>query len=156
MDRFKEIDAFVQVMAHGSLAAAALAEGVTPVMMGRRLDARRPAARDPQPDHPGCVDRAEMPAGTQGPRARRLEQWLHAGGNPRGAAALRGLCRRAGSHRRLPRSPGSARRGAEGLSFAVAHLSSTYTQPSHCKANRPRLMLTTEPRVVSTIITAAS
>ena len=39
MDRFKEIDAFVQVMAHGSLAAAALAEGVTPVMMGRRLDA---------------------------------------------------------------------------------------------------------------------
>ncbi|PUE39885.1 LysR family transcriptional regulator [Limnohabitans sp. Bal53] len=39
MDRFKEIDAFVQVMDHGSLAAAALAEGVTPVMMGRRLDA---------------------------------------------------------------------------------------------------------------------
>ena len=39
MDRFKEIDAFVQVMAHGSLAAAALAEGVTHVMMGRRLDA---------------------------------------------------------------------------------------------------------------------
>ena len=39
MDRFKEIDAFVQAMAHGSLAAAALAEGVTPVMMGRRLDA---------------------------------------------------------------------------------------------------------------------
>ena len=39
MDRFKEIDAFVQVMDHGSLAAAALAEGVTAVMMGRRLDA---------------------------------------------------------------------------------------------------------------------
>ncbi len=39
MDRFKEIDAFVQVMDHGSLAAAAVAEGVTPVMMGRRLDA---------------------------------------------------------------------------------------------------------------------
>jgi DNA-binding transcriptional LysR family regulator len=39
VDRFKEIDAFVQVMDHGSLAAAALAEGVTPVMMGRRLDA---------------------------------------------------------------------------------------------------------------------
>jgi DNA-binding transcriptional LysR family regulator len=39
VDRFKEIDAFVQVMDHGSLAAAAVAEGVTPVMMGRRLDA---------------------------------------------------------------------------------------------------------------------
>lgn len=39
MDRFKEIEAFVQVMAHGSMAAAALAAGVTPVMMGRRLDA---------------------------------------------------------------------------------------------------------------------
>ncbi|MFM7026791.1 MAG: LysR family transcriptional regulator [Limnohabitans sp.] len=39
MDRFKEIEAFVQVMEHGSLAAAALAAGVTPVMMGRRLDA---------------------------------------------------------------------------------------------------------------------
>jgi len=39
VDRFKEIDAFVQVMDHGSLAAAALAEGVTAVMMGRRLDA---------------------------------------------------------------------------------------------------------------------
>ena len=39
MDRFKEIEAFVQVMEHGSMAAAALATGVTPVMMGRRLDA---------------------------------------------------------------------------------------------------------------------
>ena len=39
MDRFKEIEAFVRVMEHGSLAAAALAAGVTPVMMGRRLDA---------------------------------------------------------------------------------------------------------------------
>lgn len=39
MDRFKEIEAFVQVMEHGSMAAAALAAGVTPVMMGRRLDA---------------------------------------------------------------------------------------------------------------------
>ncbi len=39
MDRFKEIDAFVQVMTHGSLAAAALSVGVTPVMMGRRLNA---------------------------------------------------------------------------------------------------------------------
>ena len=39
MDRFKEIEAFVQVMEQGSMAAAALAAGVTPVMMGRRLDA---------------------------------------------------------------------------------------------------------------------
>ena len=39
MDRFKEIEAFVRVMEHGSMAAAALAAGVTPVMMGRRLDA---------------------------------------------------------------------------------------------------------------------
>ncbi len=39
MDRFKEIEAFVLVMEHGSLAAAALHEGITPVMMGRRMDA---------------------------------------------------------------------------------------------------------------------
>jgi len=39
MDRFKEIEALVRVMEHGSLAAAALHEGVTPVMMGRRIDA---------------------------------------------------------------------------------------------------------------------
>ncbi|MDO9290843.1 MAG: LysR family transcriptional regulator, partial [Hydrogenophaga sp.] len=34
MDRYKEIEAFVQVMEHGSLAAAALHAGITPVMMG--------------------------------------------------------------------------------------------------------------------------
>ncbi len=39
MDRFKEIEAFVLAMEHGSLAAAALHEGITPVMMGRRIDA---------------------------------------------------------------------------------------------------------------------
>lgn len=39
MDRYKEVHAFVHVMEHGSLAAAALHEGVTPVIMGRRLDA---------------------------------------------------------------------------------------------------------------------
>lgn len=39
MDRYKEIEAFVQVMEHGSLAAAALHAGITPVMMGRRIDA---------------------------------------------------------------------------------------------------------------------
>ena len=39
MDRYKEIEAFVQVMEHGSIAAAALHAGVTPAMMGRRLDA---------------------------------------------------------------------------------------------------------------------
>lgn len=39
MDRYKEIEAFVQVMEHGSLAAAALRAGITPVMMGRRIDA---------------------------------------------------------------------------------------------------------------------
>jgi DNA-binding transcriptional LysR family regulator len=39
MDRFKEVEAFVQVVEHGSLAAAALREGITPVMMGRRIDA---------------------------------------------------------------------------------------------------------------------
>ncbi len=39
MDRHKEIEAFVQVMEHGSLAAAALHAGITPVMMGRRIDA---------------------------------------------------------------------------------------------------------------------
>ena len=39
MDRYKEIEAFVNVMEHGSLAAAALHAGITPVMMGRRIDA---------------------------------------------------------------------------------------------------------------------
>ncbi len=39
MDKFKEIDAFVRIMAHGSISAAAVHAGVSPVMMGRRLDA---------------------------------------------------------------------------------------------------------------------
>ena len=39
MDRYKEIEAFVLAMEHGSLAAAALHAGITPVMIGRRLDA---------------------------------------------------------------------------------------------------------------------
>lgn len=39
MNKLKEIEAFVAVTEAGSLTAAALREGVTPVMMGRRLDA---------------------------------------------------------------------------------------------------------------------
>ena len=39
MDRFKQIETFVAVAAKGSLSAAALAEGVAPAMIGRRLDA---------------------------------------------------------------------------------------------------------------------
>jgi DNA-binding transcriptional LysR family regulator len=39
MDRYTEIRSFVLVAEKGSFAAAALAEGVTPVVMGRRLDA---------------------------------------------------------------------------------------------------------------------
>ena len=39
MDRFKEIASFVQVVDKGSFAAAALEEGVTPVVLGRRIDA---------------------------------------------------------------------------------------------------------------------
>lgn len=39
MNKLKEIEAFVTVTEAGSLTAAALREGVTPVMMGRRLDA---------------------------------------------------------------------------------------------------------------------
>jgi DNA-binding transcriptional LysR family regulator len=39
MDRFTQIESFVQIIEHGSLSAAALHAGVTPVMMGRRLDA---------------------------------------------------------------------------------------------------------------------
>lgn len=38
MDRFTEIRSFVLVAEKGSFAAAALVEGVTPVVMGRRLD----------------------------------------------------------------------------------------------------------------------
>ena len=39
MNSFKEISAFVSIATRGSLSAAARAEGVTPAMMGRRIDA---------------------------------------------------------------------------------------------------------------------
>lgn len=38
MDRYTEIRSFVLVAEKGSFAAAALIEGVTPVVLGRRLD----------------------------------------------------------------------------------------------------------------------
>lgn len=39
MDRFKEIESFVSVAAHGSLSAVAKLEGVQPAVIGRRMDA---------------------------------------------------------------------------------------------------------------------
>jgi len=39
MDAFKQITSFVATATHGSLSAAARAEGVTPAIVGRRLDA---------------------------------------------------------------------------------------------------------------------
>jgi DNA-binding transcriptional LysR family regulator len=39
MDRLKQIETFVSVAARGSLTAAALAEGVAPAIIGRRMDA---------------------------------------------------------------------------------------------------------------------
>jgi DNA-binding transcriptional LysR family regulator len=39
MDAFKQIESFVSVATRGSLSAAARAEGVTPAVIGRRLDA---------------------------------------------------------------------------------------------------------------------
>src|SRR3954471_13692121 len=39
MDKLKQIEAFVSVVEKGSLAAAALEENITPVMLGRRIDA---------------------------------------------------------------------------------------------------------------------
>jgi len=39
MDKFKELESFAAVVTRGSLTAAALAEGVAPAIMGRRLDA---------------------------------------------------------------------------------------------------------------------
>lgn len=39
MDRFKQIETFVSVAQRGSLSAAAIAEGVAPAVIGRRLDA---------------------------------------------------------------------------------------------------------------------
>ena len=39
MDQFKQISTFVDVIAKGSLSAAARAEGIAPAMIGRRLDA---------------------------------------------------------------------------------------------------------------------
>ena len=38
MDRFKELTTFVEVAQRGSLSAAAREEGITPVMVGRRID----------------------------------------------------------------------------------------------------------------------
>ncbi len=39
MDKFKQLQSFVAVVTRGSLTAAAVAEGVAPAIMGRRLDA---------------------------------------------------------------------------------------------------------------------
>lgn len=39
MDKFKQIEAFVDVIEKGSLARAALEQNITPVMLGRRIDA---------------------------------------------------------------------------------------------------------------------
>ena len=39
MDQFKQLSTFVDVIAKGSLSAAARAEGIAPAMIGRRLDA---------------------------------------------------------------------------------------------------------------------
>jgi DNA-binding transcriptional LysR family regulator len=39
MDKFKQIEAFVEVVEKGSLAKAALEQNITPVMLGRRIDA---------------------------------------------------------------------------------------------------------------------
>src|ERR1700754_980968 len=39
MDRFKQLQTFVDVATLGSLSAAARAEGVAPAMIGRRIDA---------------------------------------------------------------------------------------------------------------------
>ena len=38
MDRFKEFSTFVEVAQRGSFSASARAEGVTPAMIGRRID----------------------------------------------------------------------------------------------------------------------
>ena len=39
MDRLKQIETFVAVATKGSLTAAALAEGIAPAVIGRRIDA---------------------------------------------------------------------------------------------------------------------
>lgn len=39
MDKLKQIEAFIAVVEHGSMAAAALTQNVTPVMIGRRINA---------------------------------------------------------------------------------------------------------------------
>src|SRR5574337_391609 len=39
MDAFKQVETFVSVAIKGSLSAAARSEGVTPAVIGRRLDA---------------------------------------------------------------------------------------------------------------------
>ena len=62
MDRFKQIETFVRVADAGSLAAAALEEGVSPVILGRRIDAleARGAMVVPLPGPGGKVDLAAM------------------------------------------------------------------------------------------------
>ncbi|PMY10301.1 LysR family transcriptional regulator, partial [Pseudomonas sp. GW460-13] len=39
MDKLKQFEAFIAVVEHGSMAAAALTQNVTPVMIGRRINA---------------------------------------------------------------------------------------------------------------------
>jgi DNA-binding transcriptional LysR family regulator len=41
MDRLKQIEAFASVATRGSLSAAARIEGVTPAIIGRRIDGWR-------------------------------------------------------------------------------------------------------------------
>ncbi len=50
MDRLKQIESFVAVATKGSLTAAALAEGVAPAVIGRRIDALE--------ERLGCAPRA--------------------------------------------------------------------------------------------------
>ena len=55
MSTLKELEAFVQVANKGSLAAAARSEGVTPAIIGRRLDALEDRPRVHHPVAEGSV-----------------------------------------------------------------------------------------------------
>ena len=109
MDRFKQIETFVRVAEAGSLAAAALEEGVSPVILGRRIDAlekrlgvklmyrstRRLVVSE---EGAAFLERCKQPARGLGPGGKRARGGAARGERPSdrvGAGGVRAHARRA-------------------------------------------------------------
>jgi hypothetical protein len=56
MDKLTQIEAFVDVAEKGSLARAGLGQHITPVMLGRRIDALEKAGRQADAPHHAASD----------------------------------------------------------------------------------------------------